>query len=130
VRVRDLPPRGLVTVDPGTSLAEVARRMRTQDSDSAAVLASGRLVGIITERDIVGAIADGIDPGAATADVLMSAEPATVEEEEDVRLVAVRMMALGIRHLPVVDHGGVAVGLISARDLIAVFDSDSDTGRG
>jgi len=100
--------------------------MRTEDSDSIAVMSSGRLVGIITEGAVVGAIADGIDPREATADVVMSSEPATVGEEDDVRLVAVRMMVLGIRHLPVVDEGGGIVGLISARDLVAVLDTDSN----
>jgi len=40
------------------------------------------------------------------------------------------MMALGIRHLPVVDQGGAIVGLISARDLVAVLDSDGDARGG
>ena len=126
MRVRDLPPRRPLSVDPKATLAEVARRMRTEDSDSIAVMSSGRLVGIITEGAVVGAIADGIDPREATADVVMSSEPATVGEEDDVRLVAVRMMVLGIRHLPVVDEGGGIVGLISARDLVAVLDTDSN----
>jgi len=130
MKVRDLPPRPPLTVDPKATLAEVARRMRTEDAGSVAVVSSGRLVGIITERDVVGAIADGIDPREATADVVMSGEPATVGEEDDLRLVAVRMMALGIRHLPVVDQGGAIVGLISARDLVAVLDSDGDARGG
>jgi len=125
MRVRDLPLRRLVSVDPKTSLAEVARRMRAEDSDAAAVMAVGRLAGVIAERDIVGAIADGIDPREATADVVMSSAPATVGEEDDVRMVAVRMMVLGSHHLPVVDEGGAIVGLIGARDLVAVLDADA-----
>lgn len=129
MKVRDLPPRRLVAVDTPVSLAEVARRMRTEDSDSAAVVTSGRLVGIITERDIVGAIADGIDPREATAGMVMSSDPATVEAGDDVTVVAVRMVALGIRHLPVVDEDGTPVGLLSARDLIAALDPEaSDSG--
>jgi CBS domain-containing protein len=81
-----------------------------------------RLLGIITERDLVRAIADGVDPKQVRADVFMSADPATVTADEDVSVVAVKMMALGIRHLPVLDAKGTPIGLISARDLVAVLD--------
>jgi CBS domain-containing protein len=122
VKVRDLPPGRLHSVDPDTSLAEVARRMRVNDCDSVAVMAEKRLVGILTERDLVRAIADGVDPQKARADMFMSADPATVSADEDVSVVAVKMMALGIRHLPVVDDDGSPIGLLSARDLVAVLD--------
>jgi CBS domain-containing protein len=122
VKVRDLPPGRLHSVDPDTSLAEVARRMRVNDCDSVAVMAEKRLVGILTERDLVRAIADGVDPQKARADMFMSADPATVSADEDVSVVAVKMMALGIRHLPVVDDDGSPIGLLSSRDLVAVLD--------
>ena len=52
----------------------------------------------------------------------MTAGPATVTSDEDVNVVALKMMRLGIRHLPVVDDEGKPVGLLSARDLVAVLD--------
>ena len=107
---------------PQTKLAEVAREMRQEDIDSVAVMDDGRLLGIITERDLVRAIADGVDPKHATANVVMSANPATVGTEEDISVVALKMMRLGIRHLPVVDAMGKPVGLLSARNLVAVLD--------
>jgi CBS domain-containing protein len=122
VKVKDVPPGRLQSVGPDSSLADVARRMRLNDCDSVAVMTEKRLLGIITERDLVRAIADGVDPEQVRADVFMSADPATVTADEDVSVVAVKMMALGIRHLPVVDAKGTPVGLISARDLVAVLD--------
>ena len=122
MKVKDLPPGRLQSVGPDSSLADVARRMRLNDCDSVAVMTEKRLLGIITERDLVRAIADGVDPEQVRADVFMSADPATVTADEDVSVVAVKMMALGIRHLPVVDAKGTPVGLISARDLVAVLD--------
>lgn len=122
MKVRDLPPGRLLSVEPGTRLADVAREMRTHDSDSVAVMADGRLVGIITERDLVRAIADGVNPKQATAGVIMTSDPVTVGADEDVSVVALRMMNLGVRHLPVVDAGGNLVGLLSARNLVSILD--------
>jgi CBS domain-containing protein len=124
MRVKDLPPLPLVVVDPGTSLAEVARRMRRHDSDSVAVMDEGRLVGIVTERNLVGAIADLVNPGQVSARVLMAADPATVTANEDVAMVAAKMVALGVRHLTVVDERGLPVGLLSARNLAMALDRD------
>jgi CBS domain-containing protein len=126
VKVRDLPPGELLSVDPETTIAEVARQMRTDDADSVAVMSEGRLVGIITERDLVRAIADGIDPQQVRADVVMTADPATVDADEEVAVVAVKMMRLGVRHLPVVNKAGKPIGLVSARNLVAVLDRASD----
>ena len=124
MKVKDLPPGALLSVDPETTIAEVARHMRKDDSDSVAVMSEGRLVGIITERDMVRAIADGVDP-EARADVVMTADPATVDADEDVAVVAVKMMRLGVRHLPVLNKAGKPVGLVSARNLIGVLDRSS-----
>jgi CBS domain-containing protein len=122
VKVRDLPPDRLLSVDPKTKLADVAREMRMNDSDSVAVMDDGMLVGIITERDLVRAIADGVNPKEAAAAVIMTVDPATVTADEDVSVVAVKMMRLGIRHLPVVNDKDEPVGLVSARSLVGLLD--------
>jgi CBS domain-containing protein len=125
MKVSDLPPGRLLSVSPQTRLADVARAMRLEDSDSAAVMDGGRLVGIITERDLVRAIAEGVNPTQATAEVIMTPNPTTVNGDEDVSVVALKMMRLGIRHLPVVDDDGKPIGLVSARNLVAVLDRAS-----
>jgi CBS domain-containing protein len=122
VKVKDLPPGRLLSVAPDARLSEVARQMRVEDSDSIAVMSDGHLIGIITERDMVRAIADGVDPKQATAGVIMTADPLTAGGEEDVSVVALRMMRPGVRHLPVVDAGGNPTGLLSARNLVTVLD--------
>ena len=122
MKVKDLPPGRLLSVSPMTKLADVARDMRAHDSDSVAVIDGARLIGIITERDLVRAIADGLDPMNVSAAMVMTSDPATVSLDEDVKVVAVKMMRLGIRHLPVVDEDGKPAGLVSARNLVAVLD--------
>jgi CBS domain-containing protein len=122
VKVRDLPPDRLLSVDPNTKLVDVAREMRMNDQDSVAVMDDGMLVGIITERDLVRAIADGVNPKEAAAALIMTVDPATVTADEDVSVVAVKMMRLGIRHLPVVNDKDEPVGLVSARSLVGLLD--------
>ena len=122
MKIRDLPPGRLIAVAPETKLAEVAKTMRLENADSVAVMSDGRLVGIVTERDLVRAIADGVNPQQAGAELVMSTDPATVSGDEDVSVVAVKMMALGIRHLPVLDEEGSPMGLVSAGDLIAIME--------
>ena len=122
MKISDLRVSGLVGVEPATPLADVARQMRTREIDSVAVMSEGRLAGIITERDLVQAIAEGVDPRQASAEVIMTPSPATITEDEDVSVAALKMLNLGVRHLPVVDEKGQPVGLLSARDLVAVLD--------
>jgi CBS domain-containing protein len=127
MRVSDLSIDPLVSVTPEASLAEVARRMRVEDCGSAAVMSGGRLLGIITERDLVQAIADGIDPRETTASLCMSADPVTASPGDEVAVVAMRMIVLGIRHLPVVDRAGTPLGMLSARGLAAALESPPAT---
>ncbi len=122
MKVSEVPPGRMHSVEPAATLADVARQMRTADADSVAVMSGGRLVGIVTEHDLVRAIADGVDPKQARAEVVMSANPATVGEDEEVSVVAMKMMRLGIRHLPVLDSAGQPIGLLSARDLVAALE--------
>ena len=122
MRVSELPTGPLLGVEPDVTLAQVARRMRLEDRDTAVVMDAGRMIGIITERDLVRAIADGIDPRRAHASLFMSPDPATVRGHDDIAVVAVRMIALGIRHLPVVDDSGAPIGLLSARELVRALE--------
>lgn len=100
-------------------LAEVARRMVEQDIGALAVLDGERVTGIITERDLVRALAAATEPAAPQAAAYASAQIRTAALDEDSREVARRMLEEGIRHLPVADHGRL-VGMVSMRDLLAL----------
>jgi len=78
MRVSDLPIAPLLGIEPDASLADVARRMRVEDCDSVAVMEDGRMIGIVTERDLIRAVADGVDPRRARAALFMSPDPVTV----------------------------------------------------
>lgn len=106
-----------VAADPDERLAAAAGRMRAERTGALAVMEAGRLVGILTERDLLGAMADGLDPGSTSVSACMTAAPVHIGAGEPADEAAERMVELGVRHLPVLEAGRVA-GMISARDLL------------
>ncbi len=115
--------RDLLTVEPDLTLAEVAKRMVSRDVGAALVTEGARLVGIVTERDILRAVARGIQESAVVADC-MTSDPETMDPDESTEHAAVLMLHGGFRHLPIVEGEGV-VGMLSIRDLMRVALEDS-----
>jgi signal-transduction protein with cAMP-binding, CBS, and nucleotidyltransferase domain len=116
-RVRDLPLRPTVAVQPDTSLRDAAWVMRANDISSLVVGAPGDLIAVLTERDLTQALAEGYDARTPVASVA-SPDPLTVSPDTDVLDAAVVMLAAGIRHLVVARRGRV-VGMLSMRDALA-----------
>src|SRR2546422_10117050 len=86
MKVRDLMTGDPATVDSNATLGEVATLMKQQDCGSIPVVEGGRLVGIVTDRDIVvRAVAAGKDPKTLRVTEVMSADPITVGPDEDVK---------------------------------------------
>lgn len=113
-------------LDPATSLVEAARRMHERRVGAVVVTEAERLVGILTERDVLRAVATGaVDGPVADA---MTRSPETIEPDESVGQAAALMIHGGFRHLPVVD-GGDVVGMVSIRDLVRV-SVDDEAPRG
>lgn len=101
-------------------LPEVARRMIEKNVGALAVLeADDRVTGVITERDLVKALATSDDPAALSAGLCASSDIKTATLDEDTREVARRMLDYGIRHIPV-DQDGRLIGMVSMRDLLAL----------
>jgi CBS domain-containing protein len=117
MRVRELTQRKVVTADISESLSAAASRMRLADIGALPITEEGRPVGILTERDLTRAVADGVNPATVGVASYMSLELAVASPDEDSQEVAARMLELGIRHLPVQEAGEV-VGIISMRDLL------------
>jgi CBS domain-containing protein len=100
-------------------LQQVAQQMSRHCVGALAVQGGGRLVGVISERDMVDAIAAGADVRAATAGDHTSFDVHVCATDEESTMVAHRMLDAGLRHMPVV-RDGRAVGLVAMRDLLAV----------
>jgi len=112
----------LVTVDGGTLLAEAARTMHERRVGAALVFADERLAGILTERDILRAVAEA-QLEATTVGAWMTRNPETIDADETAGQAAAVMIHGGFRHLPVTDESGV-VGIVSIRDLVRVVIDD------
>jgi CBS domain-containing protein len=120
---RKVMSRTLLTVAPEDPLKEMAERMVSRDVGAALVTEGEKLVGIVTERDVLRAVARGIDEGTRVAD-LMTPDPETMEPDESTQHAAVLMIHGGFRHLPIVE-GDEVVGMLSIRDLMRVVLEDS-----
>ena len=120
--VGDHMTRDLLTIESDAPLAEAARRMASRGVGAVVVLDGDRLAGIITERDVLKAVAAGLRPEARVSE-WMTRHPETVESTESTDHAASLMIHGGFRHLPVVDEEGV-VGILSIRDLMRVALED------
>jgi CBS domain-containing protein len=118
--------RDLLTVEPGLPLSEVAKRMVAKDVGAVLVTDGKRLVGILTERDVLRAVARGIDESSTVAD-WMTPDPETLGPDESTQHAAVLMIHGGFRHLPVMQDDEV-VGMLSIRDLMRVVLEDAVPG--
>jgi CBS domain-containing protein len=116
MKISDVMTPGPKTVKPGDSLQAAARIMRDEDAGAVPVVEDGRVVGMLTDRDIVvRAIADG-DFDAKVSDIVsddvVSAQPDMTTAE-----AAALMGEHQIRRLPVVDKDDRLVGIVSLGDL-------------
>lgn len=101
---------------PDVTLTEAAERMVAEGVGSLAVFEGERLIGIVTDRDIVQSVADGTALELTVGDV-MTEDPDTVGLDLDVNDAVDWLNATGYRHLPVKD-GNQLVGIISIKDLL------------
>ena len=116
MKVRRVYHPKIVNIEGWESLGEAARRMHEGGFGCLPVMSGDDLLGIITEHDVVEAVAEGHPESASVFDY-MTESPKTVRIDDDCLLAATKMLAIGCRHLPVMDADKV-VGMVSARDLL------------
>ena len=115
------------TAQPQDTLREVAAKMKSGDYGSVPVVDGGRLVGVVTDRDIaVRAVAQGLDPDTEVREV-MTPDPVCVGPESDVREAAEIMQDQQIRRIFVTDDDRL-VGVVALGDVALEQDEDL-TGR-
>ncbi|MDB2236625.1 CBS domain-containing protein [Halorubrum ezzemoulense] len=114
-RVADVMSTPLETIGADAPLREAARRMRDENISALVVTTGGGC--ILTQSDVVGAVADGSDPEATTVRDVMTEDVETVTPDLMLEEVAAMMTMYGVKHLPVVDDD--YVGMMSSTDIAA-----------
>jgi CBS domain-containing protein len=116
--LREVMRTDYISVEPQDTLGEVAERMVAGKSGSAIVKDFGRMVGILTERDMLKAMAGRVHTSEARVREWMTADPITASPETTTDEAAQTMLENGFRHLPVMERGGV-VGVVSLRRVVS-----------
>jgi CBS domain-containing protein len=110
--------RNVLRVPPTLSVAETARRMAKKNVGASVVMEDERLVGILTERDIVfRVVAQGLDPKTTRVADAMTRSPYTIGPDEPFGYALFIMHDNRFRHLPVVERGKL-LGIVSARSAL------------
>jgi len=120
MQVRNLMRSPVVTVDPGQSLQQAAQAMAEHGIGSVVVEQAGRVVGILTERDVMHAAVRLGDVRQARVADHMTAPVVTASPNWDVSVAAAEMHDRRIRHLVVLEQD-TAAGVLSVRDVMSVF---------
>jgi CBS domain-containing protein len=115
-----------VTDAPADTISEAAAKMWQQQTGSLLVMESEKLIGILTERDLLRCTAEGIDAKSTSIAEVMTAEPVTISSDTALKDAAEIMFQKWFRHLPVVSPDGSVVGVISLRDLLTVVAEGLD----
>jgi CBS domain-containing protein len=117
MEVSEIMSKDLVTVGPEYNVADVASLMRSRKIGSVIVLEDDRVLGILTERDILGVVGSGEDPKNVAAHEALTDDVITIGPDAPVEEAAGEMVRAGVRHLPVISEQGL-IGIVSMRDLV------------
>jgi CBS domain-containing protein len=119
MKVKDAMHKGVDWVNPDTPILELAKLMREHDIGAIPIGDNDRLVGMVTDRDIVckGLAQDGFDPSRATARDVMTSGIHCCREDDDLGKAVRHMETLKIRRLPVINKNKRMVGMLSLGDI-------------
>jgi CBS domain-containing protein len=120
VNVSEIMTEATVTDAPDDTLAEAASKMWHQQTGSLLVMESDKLIGIVTERDLLRVVGEGRDPKSVNLRDVMTTDLVTIDPDESIQSAAQIMFEKWFRHLPVVGKDGNVAGVISLRDLLTL----------
>jgi CBS domain-containing protein len=126
--VRDAMTENPSSIEASASVVEAARLMREEDIGSLPITDGGKLVGLITDRDITTmVVAEGADPEATSAGDVSSRDPVSVGPDKNIEEALQLMARNQVRRLPVVENDGL-VGIVAQAD-IALKENQEKTGE-
>jgi MHS family proline/betaine transporter-like MFS transporter len=127
LRLNELVRRKPITISGEATIHDVVKIMAEQNIGFLVVVENGRMVGVLSERDVVRSLAERGNLSVKVSDIckrdiIMLQEDATLEE------AAEKMGKHGIRHIVVVNKSGELIGVVSVRDLIQeLYATGSET---
>ena len=127
--------REVMTKDPAScsaseTVTKVAGLMKQHDVGSVPVVEADRLVGIVTDRDIVlKVVAGGRNPEQAAVKDAMTPNPVSCKEDDDLEYALRLMKERQVRRMPIVDGGGRLTGIIAQADVATRVNRDDKTGE-
>jgi CBS domain-containing protein len=127
MKINDIMTKGVIKVNAESSIQDVAKVLKDHNIGSVPVCREDKVVGIITDRDIViRAIAEGNT--SLNASDVMTSNPVTCSSNSDVEEVSRIMSERQIRRIPIVDNSNL-VGMVALGDLAVENISDSEVGE-
>lgn len=120
MKISEIMTKAAVVDSADDTVADAARKMRENQTGSMLVMDGDRLLGILTERDILRVVAEGKNPTEVPLKDAMTTDVITIDPSSRLKEAAAIMAEKWIRHLPVV-QGERVVGIISQRDLTGVL---------
>ena len=126
MKVKDAMHKGVDWVNPDTPVVELAKLMREHDIGAIPIGDNDRLIGMVTDRDIVckGLALDGFDPSRATARDVMTPGIHCCGEDDDLSKAVRHMETLKIRRLPVINKNERMVGMLALGDVSSSAPGD------
>jgi CBS domain-containing protein len=117
--IRTLTPRPPLSVPRGASIASAVALMRDHRLGCVLVVENDRLVGIVTERDLLlKVIGTGADLEALTVEDVMTPDPEVLHPDDAIVFALNKMSVGGFRHVPLVDEAGRPVGIVSVKLIV------------
>ena len=119
MKVKEVMHKGVDWVNPDTPVIDLAKLMRQHDIGAIPIGENDRLIGMVTDRDIVckGLAEDSFDPRRATARDVMTPGIHCCREDDDLAKAVRHMEELKVRRLPVINKSKRMVGILSLGDL-------------
>ena len=114
----DIMTRDPVCCSPNDTVKKAAELMKAEDVGPLPVVEAGKLVGIVTDRDLVlNVLARGLDAANTKVSEAMTRDPISCKEQEALEDALEKMSTYQIRRLPVVDDQGRILGIIAQADI-------------
>jgi len=118
-QIEEIMNKEVATAKPDDLLVTAAKTMLERKIGCVVVVEREKVVGVVTESDLVRCAASGHDPNHTLVKDMMKSSPVTCTPQAPVEEAYAHMRRNNIRHLPIVDKSGMLVGIVTMKDLIS-----------